>query len=142
MDASKPGTATITLYKTSGTTTTTYTTSVTSGSTWSVNAGTVVNGDVFYARAQATGESQCLQSDNVTAGCSSYPAQPTITSSSTKCLSGSIASGATANIYLLNSNTGTPGLVTSVAAVGTTFTYEFWHHYIRAGLSIPYKYQR
>lgn len=62
LDASKPSTATITLYNNGvsvGTTT------VTSGNTWSVTGITVSNGDVLYAKAQATAESMCLQSNSV-----------------------------------------------------------------------------
>lgn len=62
LDASKPSTATITLYKNGsaiGTTT------VSSGNTWTISGITVVNGDVLYAKAQAAGESQCLQSSSV-----------------------------------------------------------------------------
>ncbi|OQP48487.1 hypothetical protein A4D02_07180 [Niastella koreensis] len=62
LDASKPSTATITLFKNgiaAGTTT------VTSTNTWTISGITVVSGDVLYAKAQATGESQCLQSSSV-----------------------------------------------------------------------------
>ncbi|WP_207512326.1 T9SS type A sorting domain-containing protein [Longitalea luteola] len=62
LDGSKPLTATITLYKNgiaAGTT------SVTSGNSWSISGVTVANGDVLYAKAQATGESMCLQSNSV-----------------------------------------------------------------------------
>lgn len=62
LDVTKPNTATITLYKngvSAGTTT------VTSGNTWNVTGVTVASGDVLYAKAQATGESMCLQSNNV-----------------------------------------------------------------------------
>ncbi|THU33512.1 T9SS type A sorting domain-containing protein [Niastella caeni] len=62
LDVSKPSTATITLYKngvSAGTTT------VATGNTWSINGITVSNGDVLYAKAQATGESMCLQSNSV-----------------------------------------------------------------------------
>jgi len=62
LDGTKPATATITLYingVASGTTT------ATSGNTWSISGVTVVAGDVLYAKAQAIGESQCLQSNSV-----------------------------------------------------------------------------
>ena len=62
LDGTKPATATITLYKNgvaSGTT------SATSGNTWSITGVTISTGDVLYAKAQAVGESECLQSANV-----------------------------------------------------------------------------
>jgi hypothetical protein len=62
LDGTKPATATITLYingVASGTT------SASSGNTWSITSVTVNIGDVLYAKAQATGESQCLQSSSV-----------------------------------------------------------------------------
>jgi hypothetical protein len=39
--------------------------SATSGNTWNIGGITVATGDVLYAKAQATGESQCLQSSSV-----------------------------------------------------------------------------
>lgn len=62
LDVTKPLSATITLYKNGvsvGTTT------VTSGNTWNITGITVANGDVLYAKAQAAGESICLQSNSV-----------------------------------------------------------------------------
>jgi hypothetical protein len=62
LDGTKPATATITLYingVASGTTT------ATSGNTWNITGVTVSTGDVLYAKAQAAGESQCLQSSSV-----------------------------------------------------------------------------
>ncbi|WP_205509317.1 T9SS type A sorting domain-containing protein [Longitalea arenae] len=62
LDVTKPLTATITLYKngiSAGTT------SVSSGNTWSITGITVASGDILYARAQAAGESMCLQSNSV-----------------------------------------------------------------------------
>lgn len=100
MDASKPNTATITLYKNGSAA---GTTSVTSGGTWTITVPTVATGDVFYAKAQATGESQCLQSNNVTAGCSSYPAAPVLNQSSSKGMCGTLPAGASILIYQLTS---------------------------------------
>ena len=67
VDATKPSTATITLYKNSiasGTTT------VSSGGTWSIPSVVTAANDVFYAKAQASGESACLQSNSASvSGC-------------------------------------------------------------------------
>jgi hypothetical protein len=62
LDVSKPLTATITLYKNG---VSAGTTSVTSGNTWNITGITVISGDVLYAKAQAAGESMCLQSNSV-----------------------------------------------------------------------------
>ena len=102
MDVSKPSTATITLYKNG---TAVNTTSVTSGNSWTIAVPTVASGDVFYAKAQATGESQCLQSNNVTAGCSSTPSAPSFSNStinacaSSKGMRATVPLGATVEIY-------------------------------------------
>jgi hypothetical protein len=79
MDATKPSTATITLYKNGSSV---GTTSVTSGNTWSISVATISAGDIFYAKAVATGESECLQSNNVTAGCTSTLSPTVLTQSS------------------------------------------------------------
>ncbi|MES1217820.1 MAG: hypothetical protein ABUT20_20105, partial [Bacteroidota bacterium] len=102
MDATKPSTATITLYKNG---VSAGTTSVTTGNTWTIIVSSISSGDVFYAKAQATGESQCLQSNNVTAGCSSNPAPPSFSNStinacaSSKGMRGTVPLGATVEIY-------------------------------------------
>lgn len=62
LDVSKPLTATITLYKNG---VSVGTTSVSSGNTWSIGSLNLSSGDVLYAKAQATGESMCLQSNSV-----------------------------------------------------------------------------
>ncbi|RXK57716.1 T9SS type A sorting domain-containing protein [Lacibacter luteus] len=62
LDATKPSTATISVYKNgvlAGTT------SATSGVAWSYTIASVVAGDVITAKAQATGESMCLVSNSV-----------------------------------------------------------------------------
>ena len=67
LDATKPSTATITLYKNG---VATGSTSVSTGATWSINVASIATGNVFYAKAVATGESECLTSNHVMAvGC-------------------------------------------------------------------------
>ncbi len=92
MDATKPSTATITLYKNGSSI---GTTTVSSGATWSITSATIANGDVFYAKALASGESECLQSNNVTAtACVTPPTSPVLTCGSLKGISGTIPSTA------------------------------------------------
>jgi hypothetical protein len=62
LDATKPSTATISIYKNGvldGTT------AATSGTPWSYIIASVANADVITAKAQATGESMCLTSNSV-----------------------------------------------------------------------------
>ena len=101
LDGTKPQTATITLYKngvSAGTTT------VTSGNTWSIGSITVVSGDVLYAKAQASGESQCLQSSSVKV-VSCTPANTTsstgfaVTCSSERGFEGTYATNTSVKIY-------------------------------------------
>ena len=127
MDASKPSSATITLYKDGGIVSTT---SVTSGGTWTIIVPSVAAGNVFYAKAVANGESECLQSGNITAGCAVIPAAPVITCASTKGFSGTIPLGTTVQIYQIttanNAVTATPlttGLVYVNNAANRTFSY-------------------
>jgi hypothetical protein len=99
MDASKPSSATIHLYKngvSAGTTT------VSSGGSWSISVSTIAPGDVFYATAVATGESECLHSASITAGCSSLPASPTLDCASTKGITGFIPLNTTVSIYQIS----------------------------------------
>lgn len=122
LDASKPGTATITLYKNNvsvGTTT------VSTGGAWSVSVPTVSTGDVFFAKAQATGESMCLQSAAITAGCTSTPAAPILTCGSSKGISGTIPSGSSVLIYQMPVGSGSPiPLTTNITyPTATTFAY-------------------
>jgi len=102
MDASKPSSATITLYKNGVSVSTT---AVSTGATWSITVPTIVNGDVFYAVAQATGESVSLQSASLTAGCVSVPAAPVLTCASSKGISGTLPAGATILVYQLPTTT-------------------------------------
>jgi hypothetical protein len=119
LDATKPSTATITLYKNgvaAGTTT------VTSGNTWNITAATVATGDVLYARAQAAGETQCLQSNTITAqACVTPPAIPVLSCASTKGISGSMVSGATVSVYLVPVTSASP--TSNQVSNGTNMTY-------------------
>ncbi|MCG2612759.1 T9SS type A sorting domain-containing protein [Terrimonas sp. NA20] len=122
LDATKPATATISLFKNgvlAGIT------SVSSGSAWSVIVPTVSNGDVFYAQAQAVGESQCLQSNTVSAtACLSAPAAPVLTCASLKGISGSMPSTASGNavaVYLLPATTASP--LSNKISTGVNTTY-------------------
>ncbi|MGZ3896064.1 MAG: T9SS type A sorting domain-containing protein [Flavisolibacter sp.] len=101
MDVSKPGTAKIRLYRNG---TLTDSTTVATGVTWTITLASVANGDVFYAKAQATGESQCLQSNSVIAGCTSYPAPPVLSQSSSKGMCGTLPAGASIMIYQMASS--------------------------------------
>ncbi|MBA2499234.1 MAG: T9SS type A sorting domain-containing protein [Chitinophagaceae bacterium] len=124
MDATKPSTATITLFKNG--VALILTASVSSGATWSISVSTVAIGDVFYAKAQATGESMCLQSANVTAGCTTVINPSVLTQSSSKGICGSLTSGATtALIYLINGTTTTllNAGNSNTTYTATTFTY-------------------
>ncbi|MBO9657815.1 MAG: T9SS type A sorting domain-containing protein [Chitinophagaceae bacterium] len=106
LESTKPSTATITLYKNGSPSGTTV---VTSGNTWSIIVPTVANGDVFYAKAQATGESQCLQSNQLTASsCLTLPATPVLSCASLKGISGSMPSGATVSVYAVPTTTASP----------------------------------
>lgn len=128
MDATKPSTATITLYKNGSSVSTT---TVASGGSWTITVPAVATSDVFYAKAQATGETQCLQSNSVTAGCTSIPAAPTISCASTKGINGNIPLGATVTIYQVTSANQNPtsttplttGLVYTTNATDQTFNY-------------------
>jgi len=124
LDVSKPSTATITLYKNG---VPVNTTSVTSGGSWSMTVPTVAAGDVFYARAQASGESMSLQSSSVTAGCASVPASPVLTCASSKGISGSLPSGATILVYQIPTTTASATsipLTTNITyPTSTTFSY-------------------
>jgi len=122
LDASKPGTALISLFKNGmleGTTT------VSSASTWNIVVPVVANGDVFYAQAQAVGESLCLLSNTVSAtSCLSAPAAPVLTCASLKGISGSMpttASGNTVGVYLLPATTASPLSNKLSTVVNTTY---------------------
>lgn len=122
LDASKPGSATITLYKNGievGTT------SATTGNSWSINVPTVSNGDVFYAKALATGETMCLQSNNISASaCITPPAAPVLTCASLKGISGtmpSTAGGNTVEVYLVPTTSASP--VSNLVSDGSNLTY-------------------
>lgn len=122
MDATKPGSATITLYRNGSSV---GSIAVNSGNTWSISVSSIANGDVFYARAQASGETQCLQSNNVTAsGCITPPASPVLSCGSLKGISGtmpSTASGNTVAVYLVPTTSASP--TSNMVSNGTNLTY-------------------
>jgi len=64
LDATKPSTATISVYKNG---TLAGTTTATSGATWTYTIASVATGDIITAKAQASGESMCLVSNSVAA---------------------------------------------------------------------------
>ncbi len=106
LESTKPSTATVTLYKNGSPSGTTV---VTTGNTWSIIVPTIANGDVFYAKAQATGESQCLQSNQLTASsCLTLPATPVLSCASLKGISGSMPAGATVAVYAVPTTTASP----------------------------------
>ena len=89
--AGAAGTATITVYKNGSVAGTVP--NISSGNTWTLNSISLVNGDVVTAKAQATGESQCLTSNAVTAStcnAANIPATPVLS-----CNSGSKGFGGT-----------------------------------------------
>lgn len=117
MDATKPSSSTITLYKNG---VSTGTTTVSTGNTWTIVVASVAAGDVFYAKAQAAGETQCLQSNNVTAGCSSTPVSPSITCASSKGVTGTIPLGSTVSIYQVTTANNSP--TTTSLTTGLQYT--------------------
>jgi len=111
--------ATITVYKNGiaiGTTT------ATSGGTWTLTSITVANNDVITAKAQATGESQCLSSNSVLI-LSCTPATssicPTVTCFTDKGAEGTGIVGATLRIYRFLSTGVTVDFTLVIPAGGT-----------------------
>lgn len=101
-DASRPTTATITLYRSNGTAVGTAT--VSTGGTWNIANVVAANGEVFYAKAQASGESACLQSNSVQAvGCTpstmSSVSQITVACGSDRGFDGTAPANAVVRIY-------------------------------------------
>lgn len=109
LDGTKPSVATITLYKNGVAAGTTV---ATSGSTWNIIVPVVASGDVFYARAQAVGESMCLLSNSIASTvCTVLPAVPVLTCASLKGISGTMpltTSGNTVVVYQLPTTTASP----------------------------------
>ena len=125
MDATKPSTATITLYKNSAAVNTT---TVTSGNTWNITVPVIADGDILYAKAIATGESECLQSSSVLASaCPTLPAAPVITCASQKGITGNIPLNSTILLYQVttaNTNPTTTLISTNISyPTTTTFAY-------------------
>lgn len=105
-DATTPSSSTITLYKNGSSV---GTTTVSTGGTWSISSVTSANGDVFYAKAQASGESACLQSNSVTAlGClpsnMSSTSNITLTCASERGFDGTAPANAEVRIYTVTSS--------------------------------------
>ncbi len=124
MDATKPSTAIITLFKNG--TALTNTTTVASGGTWNITIPTIANGDVIYAKAQATGESTCLESNSVTVGCLAKPDAPLISCASSKGITGTVPAGTTIQIYQIRTDAADPAstlITTSITQTGTAFYY-------------------
>ena len=109
LESTKPSIATITLYKNGSPSGTTV---ATTGNPWSIIVPNIANGDVFYARAQAVGESQCLQSNQLTASsCLALPATPVLTCASLKGISGTMpttALGNTVAVYSVPNTSASP----------------------------------
>lgn len=130
LDNTKPSTATVSLYKNGVLVSTA---SVVTGGIWTIIVPTVVNGDVFYAKALSAGETSCLQSNNITASaCLVLPAAPALTCGSLKGISGTMPStvlGNTIKVYQLPSTTASPtsDLVSTVSNLTyptlTSFAY-------------------
>ena len=105
LDATKPSTATITIYKNgvaAGSTT------ATSGSPWSIGGVSLSAGDVVYAQAQASGESACLQSNTIkviscTVANTSSNTGLSVTCSGVKGFEGARVAGTTVKIYQVTS---------------------------------------
>lgn len=122
-------TATITLYRTRAGVTTSVGTATNIGTSWSVPSVNSVAGDVFYAKAQSTGESACLQSASVTvSSCTSPPTTPVLSCSSTKGITGTVSAGTTlVSIYLVPTTTAAPNSnlvgTVSVTSPATNFFY-------------------
>ncbi|MCU7547485.1 T9SS type A sorting domain-containing protein [Chitinophagaceae bacterium LB-8] len=105
-DATRPSSAIITLYKNG---TSVGTTTVSTGGTWSISGVTSASGDVFYAKAQASGESSCLQSNSVTAlGClpsnMSSVSSITLTCASNRGFDGTAPANAVVRVYTVTSS--------------------------------------
>ncbi|MGN6492028.1 MAG: hypothetical protein ACTHLE_08545 [Agriterribacter sp.] len=122
LDATKPGSATISLYKNgvlSGTTT------VSSGAAWNIQVASVASGDVFYAKALASGETECLESNRITAsGCITRPATPVVSCGSLKGISGSTPSNQAGNsvlVYLVPTTTASP--TSNLVSTASNLTY-------------------
>jgi len=128
MDASKPSTATIILYRNNITLDSILTTS---GNTWTIVVPAVANGEVFYARARAAGESECLQSASATAAsCVILPALPVITCASQKGITANIELNSTILLYQVSSATGDPAAapITTNITYPTTTTFAYYNN--------------
>lgn len=92
-------TATITLYKNG---TSVGTTTCSTGNTWTINVASIAAGDIFYAKAQASGESQCEKSNEYQLpSCATYTSTTglTWTCATKKGADGGRPSGASVKLY-------------------------------------------
>jgi hypothetical protein len=127
MDASKPSTATIILFRNQLAIDSTV---VNTGNIWTISVPTVSSGNVFYAKARAFGESECLQSASVTAsGCPALPAAPVITCASQKGLTGTIPLNSTILLYQVTSANGDPATspITLNISYPTTTSFAYYN---------------
>ena len=103
------------------------TSSATSGGTWTYSPITLAPGDVLYAKAASTGESECLQSESVTVvDCAptTTTTAPTVTCFTTRGAQGTMPSGATIKIYRVLS-TGLTDAGTTNLTYPTSTTWEW-----------------
>lgn len=129
LDASKPSTATISLYRNDVLVSTT---SVSTGNTWNITVPTINSGDVFYAKALSTGESECLISNKVQAvGCTNQTPLTgvSITCGTNRGFGGEAPSNSVVRIYTVTTSGYT------LFADETTTTYKV----IRSGISWKYE---
>ncbi|MEI6948012.1 hypothetical protein V9K67_12515 [Paraflavisolibacter sp. H34] len=118
---SVPQTAVITLYKNGVAWPTTAT--ISSGGTWTISNVTAAANDVFYAKAQASGESSCLQSNSVrVVGCTNLTSSTgfAVTCATVRGISGTRPAGTSVRIYSQTS-TGTTLYASDAAASPTGF---------------------
>jgi len=123
------------VYQSNGTTTVGSGSTTTSGSTWTINVSaltpsvTLAAGYIIKATATATGKGVSYNNcdiETVAAECLSPPAAPSSLTTSSKGICGTIASGATLNIYLngvLIHSTST-SIVGTLQITGTSFSYK------------------
>ena len=127
LDPIKSAQAVITLYKNS---TLVGTVIANTGVTWSIVVPSITSGDTLYAKAQASPEFMCLQSDPVVAGCVTTPASPIISCASTNAIQGTIPLNSTVQVYQVTGTSSSPlytqltgGISYTVIGSSITFTY-------------------
>lgn len=119
LDAAKPSSAKITLYK-NGVAVDSVTS--TTGTGWSISVSSLAVGDTLYAKALSAGGSECLHSNYaVITGCVTPPAIPVLTCASTKGISGTMAVGSTISVYFVPSTVAS--ISSNLVSNGTNLTY-------------------